>query len=320
MIAVALTFLTPLKAFSFLDCQGAHLFRKKVPTKRLVFTGVGDHDVYNPTRPFFINGQWTIAARVESRKLETDSKVRFFARNGETWDLIANASDLSLQDPFFTSINGQLVIGGVEVSPRKPPQTGLGYKTVFYSGSTLQSLSRVAEGPPDMKGIRLLQLSSGEIFVLTRPHVGADGRGMIGYTWVRKLSDLNNPSVLTEAPLFYDQFTSEQWGGANEIYELPDGRLGILGHIAEFDQQGRKHYSSMTFTIDLRNRKISPVQVFLKRSNLSEDPEFANLSKRPELQDVLYSGGLEFHDDGTATLYTGVGDTHAVRARIPNPF
>ncbi|EHL2570675.1 DUF1861 family protein, partial [Listeria monocytogenes] len=42
--------------------------------------------------------------------------------------------------------------------------------------------------------------------------------------------------------------------------------------------------------------------------------------KRPDLADVVFSGGLIRNPDGTATLYAGIGDSDAQKLAIPDPF
>ena len=41
-----------------------------VASEKIIFTGVGDNDVYNITAPFQDEGEWVIAARVEHRQDE----------------------------------------------------------------------------------------------------------------------------------------------------------------------------------------------------------------------------------------------------------
>lgn len=43
-------------------------------------------------------------------------------------------------------------------------------------------------------------------------------------------------------------------------------------------------------------------------------------SKRPDLADVIFSGGLVRRKDGTAQLYCGVGDAQAHMRLIKDPF
>ncbi|MGZ3687585.1 MAG: DUF1861 family protein, partial [Bdellovibrionota bacterium] len=62
----------------------------------------------------------------------------------------------------------------------------------------------------------------------------------------------------------------------------------------------------------------SPMKILLERSDLPQG--LAGKSKRPDLKDVLFSGGLVRHPDATATLYVGAGDAEVHRVDIPDPF
>jgi len=282
--------------------------------EKQVFLGVAGKDVYNPSKPFWINGEEVIAARVESRNSETDSTVVFFRRKGkETWEPIADAPILKMQDPFVSEINGKQVIGGVETYHR--PDGTLGYKTIFYSGTRLNNLERIAEGPPGMKDIRLVQTEkSGKIYVFTRPQGAIGGRGKIGLTEINNMSELT-PELIQSAPLLEQQFAQEEWGGANEIQVLKNGKLGVLGHIARFDAQGGRHYYPAVFAFDPKDNTYSPLKIILERAQLP-----LGQSKRGDLQDVLFSGGLRRMYGGMAELYVGAGDAETYRVSLSDPF
>jgi len=82
----------------------------------LEFDGISEElDVYNPTAPFANEYGISLAARVEPRKRETDSKVMFFIKSGTAWKLDENAPIFPLQDPFFSRIGNQIIFGGVEL-------------------------------------------------------------------------------------------------------------------------------------------------------------------------------------------------------------
>jgi hypothetical protein len=51
------------------------------------------------------------------------------------------------------------------------------------------------------------------------------------------------------------QFVAEEWGGANEVHLLKNGYLGVIGHIACFDQYKNKHYYSMVFAFNPKTKK-----------------------------------------------------------------
>lgn len=74
--------------------------------------------------------------------------------------------------------------------------------------------------------------------------------------------------------------------------------------------------SSMAFVLDPATGKHSPLHSIACRSDISSSPA----SKRPDLKDVLFTGGVVRHGNGLATLYTGVSDCESWRAEIPDPF
>jgi hypothetical protein len=43
-------------------------------------------------------------------------------------------------------------------------------------------------------------------------------------------------------------------------------------------------------------------------------------AKRPDLVDVIFSGGLRRRADGSASLYAGISDAAAARVDMPDPF
>jgi len=269
-------------------------------------------DVYNPTAPFIDKNVKYIAARVESRDSETDSKVMFFKNgNNDVWDLDSGLPTFDLQDPFITRINDKLVFGGVKTFYK---ENSLYWKTVFYRGADISSLEQFAESPTGMKDIRLVELPDGKIGIFTRLQRGEYGLGKIGFKTINALEDL----ALTD---FYDAhileiFSEGQWGGANELHHIGNGTIGVLGHLAYFSQdKKRKHYSAITFTFDYHTLKASDMKLIARRSDFPKGP-----SKRfPELEDVVFPGGLIIQPD-YAELYVGLSDTQAGKIRIPYPF
>jgi hypothetical protein len=189
----------------------------------------------------------------------------------------------------------------------------LGWRTKFYRGKDLKNLEHFATGPDGMKDIRLAELPSGSIAVFTRPQGNPGGRGTIGYLEINSLEELS-PATINKATLL-QQFIPEEWGGANEVHVLADGSLGVLGHIACFDQEGARHYYAMAFTFDPLTKKAGPMGIIASRSDFPSGE-----SKRPDLQDVIFSGGLLRLEDGTAWLYAGLSDAEAGRVLIADPF
>lgn len=284
--------------------------------EKLRFEGVGKDDVYNISAPFRIGDTTVIVGRVETREARADSRVVFFKEETDTWVPVRNTPSFKLEDGFATHIGDETVFGGVEVYPNPTvtnPQV-IGYRTIFYRGYSLISLQKFAEGPNMMKDVRLAHLVNGRIGVFTRPQGGSNGRGKIGYIELSNLGDLNAKNILS-ARIIENQFVPEEWGGVNELHPLENGAIGVLGHIAHMDAQGSKHYSAMSFIYNAAKHRASPIKIIATRKNFPRGE-----CKTRELKDVIFSGGLIRHGDGTATLYAGLSDAEAGKVTLPDPF
>ena len=285
--------------------------------KKLQFSGVDEHDVYNISAPFRIGNATVIAGRVEAREARSDSHIVFFEEKKGVWVPVKDAPTLRLEDGFATHIGDETIFGGVEMypNPTEADSRNVDYRTVFYRGRNLSSLQKFAVGPDKMKDVRLTPLANGRIGVCTRPQSGRSGRGKIGYVELPRLEDVNAQNILS-ARIIENQFaTEEEWGGVNELHPLPDGRIGIIGHIAYQDAQGGKHYYAMSFVYDPKTHHASPIEIIATRKNFP-----AGDAKAPELADVVFPGGLVRYGDGTATLYAGLSDAEAGSITLPDPF
>ena len=286
--------------------------REVIQSEKLAFTGITGLDVYNITAPLLDQGEHFILGRVEPRASEY-SQIIAFRQRGSEWVLAEDIPALDLQDPFWSRIHGQLIVGGVEVYPHPSKSGYLGWRTKFYRGKGLKDLEHFATGPEMMKDIRLAELPDGNIAVFTRPQGDPGGLGTIGYTQISKLDELH-PDTIEGAELLA-QFIPEEWGGANEVHLLEDGQLGVLGHIACFDQVGDRHYYAMTFVFDPVTRKPGAMRIIAARTDFP-----SGVSKRPDLQDVIFSGGLQRVENDRAWLYAGLSDAEAGRILIADPF
>lgn len=287
--------------------------KQEVIPAKITFADVDGRDVYNITAPFEDKGELVIAGRVEGRDTEF-SDVIFFVEENNVWKPRPNTKTYALQDPFVSIINGELVFGGVEVFPLPDKEGYLGWRTVFYRGTEINNLERFAVGPDGMKDIRLLQLPEGKVGIFTRPQGEKGGRGKIGYTEIEHL-DMLTIEAIDNAPLIEEHFLAEEWGGVNEAHLLSNGTIGALGHIACFDKEENRHYYPIVFTYDPVTNRITAMEIIATRSDFLEGP-----AKRPDLYDVLFSGGLKRTDNGKAELYVGVSDAEAHMAIIPDPF
>ena len=284
-----------------------------VSARKLTFGGVGQRDVYNIAAPFELSGRQVIAGRVESRDVE-HSEIMFFADGNGVWQPIPSAMTFpGLQDPCIAMIGGEIVLGGVRF-PVAVADGSKGWRMEFYRGSSVYDLKLFLEGPDNMKDIRLVELANEQIGILTRPQGAKGGRGKIGFLIAPSLNAITAEAIQA-APLFEDQCREDEWVGANEAHRLQNGTVGVLGHIAYFDGQDHRHYYAMVFCIDPRNGKATSLEIIASRSDFPDGP-----AKRPDLVDVMFSGGLVRQANGTATLYAGLSDAEAGCVLLPDPF
>lgn len=292
--------------------------------------GADQLTVYNPT-PVVINGETFLWARVEDKALETGSKAMLFKEGKDgVWSIVEGAPVFNdLQDPFYCGlIDGKHIFGGVSVY-KVPGEKNLGYRTVFYSfnesftelvapdGKTVEPF---AVGPEKMKGIRLIQLAEGQIGVFTRPQGDFGGRGKMGYFEIESIEELNAAlsdfdSLKDPSSFIYGLFIDDEWGGPNQLHLLPGGRIGVVGHIAGFEDKTKKNYYPIAYIIDPKTKSISDVQIL---ATTEQFPEVE--AKKADLGKVIYTGGLLSLGNGYSWFYVGIGDTKAGRILIKDPF
>ncbi len=279
----------------------------------LRFPGIDGRDVYNITAPFAWNGEICLLGRVERRDSE-HSDIWFFQRSGDAWIPLPGIPPFTgLQDPCITFVDGELVLGGVRFPVNLPDGTQ-GWRMEFFRGHAPATLRHFFNGPDKMKDIRFKQLPDGRVAVFSRPQGSVGGRGKIGFAVARSLDHLNI-RLIEEAPLFPHLFLDSEWGGANEVHLLANGHLGVLGHIACFDADEHRHYYPMVFSVDPDTAAASEVHIIAERDDFPPGP-----SKRPDLVDVIFSGGLVRNPAGRAELYAGLSDASASCREIADPF
>ena len=293
--------------------------KKEIPQgEKLQFKGIEEeYDVYNISAPFYVGDRVFVTGRVEKTEDIADSQVMLFEQQVDgSWNLANEQPKFKMEDGFATHIGEELIIGGVEVfpAPIKENPNHKNYRTIFYRGKETTSLEQFAAGPDRMKDIRLVSLPSGKIGVFTRPQGEIGGKGKIGYIEIDNLDDLKKKDIFSNAKIIENQFSEGEWGGANELHILSNGRIGVIGHIAYQDEKG-KHYYAMAFIYDPRTESASPIKIIATRKNFP-----SGKAKRPELDDIIFPGGLIRNDDRTATLYAGLGDAETGRITIEDPF
>ena len=293
--------------------------RQVLEAEIMHFEYPGGLDVYNPTIPFVSDGIEVITGRVQERAGRDSTTVFFTNKNGVYYP-IPDAPTFPLEDPFVTIISGEIVLGGVHVE--WDGMRALSWRTVFYKGPSIYKLKHLADGPAHMKDIRLLEMPDGKIALCSRPQ----GEKMlqkygciakIGFTIIPSLDALT-PEIIESAPYVQDVFPPDEWGGANQLYNLPDGRIGVIGHISHKNTSNGVdflHYYSVAFAIDPATRETSCVNVICSRDCFP-----GTQTREPRLYDVTFCAGIVPLSDGTAHVYTGLSDCQIGRARIPDPF
>lgn len=283
---------------------------------RPVFLGVDGFDVYNPTAPFYYQGRKVICARVEKRDSEKSRAMFFEEVQKDTYRVIEGWRQYDLQDPSIARVRGHYVLGGTEVFPHPENPAWVCWHTTFYYGADLEHMERLMDGPDGMKDVRLVELADKRIGIFTRPQGEKGGRGKIGFTVADDFAGVT-AQAMEEAPLL-DLFGEEEWGGVNEAFLLApgtsDGRIAVLGHIACFRPDEVRHYFPMTFVFDPVTREYTAPRILAERKEFLAGP-----SKRPDLEDVLFSGGI-LPEGERAVLYVGVSDCEVQNIVVPNPF
>lgn len=283
-----------------------------VDTYKLKFLGVDGYDVYNPASPFIDNGKLVLAGRVEKRDSE-HSKIMFFEQvDIDTWKLLGDYPTFELQDPYYSMVGDKLVLGGTEIFEHPENLGALWWRAKKLVGNDVASLEHFAYGPNGMKDIRICALEN-KVVVFTRPQGEKGGRGKIGFYIGGGLNDITVEKI-NEAPLL-DLCIEDEWVGGNQAHMLKNGKIGVLGHIANFDDNGDRHYYSTTFCFDPKTAEYTEMEIICMRKYLVEGE-----AKRTDLVDVLFSGGIIRNEDGTADLYTGVGDCEVHFVKIQDPF
>ena len=284
----------------------------EIRTGKFCFQNVDGMDVYNPTAPFSSAGNIVLAGRVERRDQER-SRAVFFEQKGDAWCPVPGAPSYELQDPFVAFVQNELIFGGVRI---REVGNRLEWATAFYRGQDIFSLKEFFCGPAGMKDIRLCDLENGKIAVFTRPQGEIGGRGTIGYTEIERVDDLT-VDVIEKAELLQRMVHPLDWTGVNEARLLASGEIGLLTHVACFeddDKHRERHYYAAALIFDSASRKFRDLRIIASRDQFGDGP-----AKRADLVDVVFPSGL-IRTGGTVTLYAGVSDAEVHWIEIDDPF
>lgn len=287
----------------------------------LQFDGADGYDVYNCSIPFACGGRTCLFGRVERREVWAHSTARLFEQTGtDRYRLVSDAMVYPLEDPFISTIYGELVLGGTHVRISQGDIDT--YHCYFYRGSDPADLAFFTSGPKEMKDIRLVELANGKIGVFSRPrgpHIAKKygSEAIIGFTTINSLDALN-ADVVQNAPRVENLFGPGEWGGCNQCYLLKDGMIGAIGHKSYVDTQNgvdMKVYTNISFVLDPAHLRAQEEKII---GTARRYPPFS--PKVPDLGDCAFTSGIVMRADGRADLYSGVGDTCEGRLVIDDPF
>jgi len=284
--------------------------------EKLNFEPLTNKRIYNPSRPFKINDELYIFARVEDKTTnESQSRLFKFNENENSWQIVKDFPVFNLEDPFLTFFEEGVLFGGVYVEWENKVAKFL--QTIFYFGETIFDLSPdkpFAHGPKMMKDIRVVKLKRG-FGVFTRPWGGKYLKGRICYIEIDDLEKLNDDKIYESAQLVDLSLNENEWAGSNDVYYLDENKIGVLGHYAYFDDKKNKHYVGITFIFEPQNFEVKNLRLIAERKDFPQGP-----AKERDLEDVIFPGGLYPSEDGNYFLYCGLSDEEIGRIKIKNPF
>jgi hypothetical protein len=276
--------------------------------KLVALSGLDGLDGYNPSPPVANGSSPYVFVRMEPRNVEYDTwSVPFRQTSIDAWEAADDVPMFRIQDPFCAVVQGTLVVGGVRIVSR------LGnaplWETVFMRGSSLSDLAEFARSPAYMKDVRLLELEDGRVGIFTRPWGSATR--FIGYTEIDALDQLTT-AVLAEARLLESQPVEGQWWGANAVYNLGAGKLGVLAHIARWEG-GNRHYYPIVFVFDrLSFSVVDGPKIIAERACFP-----AHDAKQPDLENVIFPA---FIDRDRGLFFGGLSDTAIGVMPLEDPF
>ena len=251
-----------------------------------------------------------VLGRTELRGNE-ESQVMVFKEEDGIWMRDKRKPVFEMQDPFFMKIGDETVIGGVETfyNSNSKKSGKLKWRTIFYKSKSLETIDKgkFAEGPIGMKDIRLVELQDGKIAVFTRPS------GKLGFTVIDSLNELTKENI-EKAEIIEGLFAGKEWGSANELHLLKNGKIGVLGHIASLDEEKKKHYYPIVFSFDLASKQISGMKIIATAEDFGDGE-----AKREDLKDVMFPGGLRKEGE-KIMLYAGIKDVEAGRIEVADSW
>jgi len=196
--------------------------------------------------------------------------------------------------------------------------------TRFYAGTNLDKMEHIADGPPWMKDIRVVQEPSGKIHIYGRPQPEAFS-GNITHTTIPDISALDAETI-ARAPFIDESLLpigSGTWGGVNEAFMVGHDKVVLAAHRAYrtgSDGNGR-HYEAVLYGHNIRAGTIVELGI-LATANLF--PAGAvKADEAVDLHDVVFPGGglngtLKMMTFGVRDASIGIGYIDKLaKSRLP---
>ena len=240
------------------------------------------------------------------------SEIVLFSETDGEWRPIEGAPTFpGLQDPCVTMMDGKVILGGVRF-PVTIGEDRKAWQMEFYREGLNGGFDKVLTGPPKMKDIRFLQLPDGRILVLTRPQGERGGRGRIGFCVVDSLIQARWETI-ENAP---SSITARRNSGSGPTRPTcsPKTRSGSSATSPNSGRMDR----GVTARWSLHRSGDGAVE--RNRDHRRTFRLSPGESKRPDLQDVIFSGGLLRLGHGRARLFAGLSDAEAGSLDLPDPF
>jgi uncharacterized protein DUF1861 len=280
--------------------------------------------LYNPS--VFIN-ETALLVRLEEFDDETSSTVVICELEaGHVLKLVEEAPRLrGLQDPYYLGYFKDpadpeglpyQVIGGVKITVDSITgkvtdwqDQNFRYKRNINELGANGQPQPFLKSAPHSKDLRYVQLDDG-IVVCPRPQGEFGGLGRIGFFRTDSLltleSDLHDYFARADESTFIaDIFKAGEWGGVNQMIPLPGGEILIIGHKARritLDGNGVRQYRPFSGILDPRSGKLlTPIKI------IDVDPaDFETVvPKQADLNDVIFTGGIQLLADPTKVMFIG---------------
>ena len=226
------------------------------------------------------------------------------------------------EDPAITRIQHRLANGAftnlwvlscvhIDMNPELTGKVN-SIHTEFYAGEYLSKMDKIAEGPKNMKDIRLVQRrDSSEIDIYGRPQTQSFS-GNVTHTVVSGITELY-PDKIAAAAYIDDnlyKIGSGEWGGINDGISLGDGRVLLLAHRAMCvgGENGLdRKYTGELLMHDLNKQTIHKLGDLALADDFSRD-RFIKENLGGGLRDVVFPGGFRISNGRLTQMSCGVSD------------